>query len=288
MSEKKSAVSSCISFRGGLVLHAVNANLLELLEVERRVDRRWRPRAELAGRIEHEWIDLSQPGIEERKHRRRSGSPHARRRRVRWIEDDRREAAVVFPKQNEVVGCPLSVSGALVLGHAIGDLSERRGQRRVEVRRDSGALGEVTAAEVLHQHTVSSCGGRGLRGCPLRRLRIPLVQVVIAGDAVDGVVDRGLDETEPEERLGVGLSLLHWVLVLAIVATAIAFQALMTAGSAAPAGLSALAAGAATRRTPAKAAEIASLTERKRIASSPPVDASSRSPLSPHPSSTRV
>ena len=51
---------------------------------------------------------------------------------------------------------------------------------------------------------------RGLRRSPLRRFDVPLVQLVLAGDPVDRVVDRRLDEREPVKGLDVGLSGSVW------------------------------------------------------------------------------
>ena len=109
--------------------------------------------------------------------------------------------------------------------------------------------GKSPASEVLHQDAVSGCRCRGLGRCPLGRPRIPLVELVLAGYPVDGVVD--VAWTKPSQRKASALAFPAPVgAAPAIVATAIAFQVLMTAGSAAPMDLSTHAAGiAASSRT---------------------------------------
>ena len=48
--------------------------------------------------------------------------------------------------------------------------------------------------------------GGGLRRRPTRPTRVPVVELVLPGDAVNRVVHGGLFEREPHERFGVGLS----------------------------------------------------------------------------------
>ena len=121
--------------------HAVVADFLELFDVQLGHDRRRRAWPELAGRLEHERLDLTQPSAEERGKRRRRGSPDTRRQR--HVEHDRGEAPVVLSKLDDTLSGPLAVADALLLRHAVGDLPQRRLQRRVEVRRDRVAVDEV-------------------------------------------------------------------------------------------------------------------------------------------------
>ena len=180
--------------RAGRRAHVLH--LVEVLGVGGGGQRGRRTRPELAGRIEQQRLQLRHPRVEERRERGRGRAPDAGRGRD--VERDRRVAAVVLAELDEPVGRALAVPDALVLRRTVGNLGERRRQRGVQPA--------LRRREVLEQHVVRGDRGGRLRRRPPWTTTVPVVELVLPGDADDGVVDGSLLEREPHERFRVQLS----------------------------------------------------------------------------------